>query len=158
MPKIIALCGMICSGKTTYAERLRQSHHAVILNPDILMLALFDEQLGDRHNEIFEKTRQFLYRQAVEISRAGANIVLDFGLWTRTERKATRDFFAAQGADFSLHYLNTPLPQIRANAERRNRCADANTYFINDAILKKCLALFEPPSPDEFDVEISFEA
>lgn len=48
----ILLCGRICAGKTTYAKRLGKTRGAVCLSCDELMLALFGQQLGDRHDEI----------------------------------------------------------------------------------------------------------
>ena len=34
MPKIIALCGKICSGKTFYANKIKERGNAVILSTD----------------------------------------------------------------------------------------------------------------------------
>ena len=154
MAKIIALCGMICSGKSTYAKKIRQTQAAVVLNPDVLMKTLWGEHLGERHDEIFEKVRQYLYGQAIDIIQAGTDVILDFGLWSKRERRETRDFFQSKGVDFSLHYINTPLSQIDANIKKRNLCFDASTYFIDDTIFNECLSSFEIPDADEIDVEV----
>lgn len=34
MAKIFLICGKICSGKSTYAERIRMKNHAVLLSVD----------------------------------------------------------------------------------------------------------------------------
>ncbi|HOV25823.1 MAG TPA: AAA family ATPase [Pseudobacteroides sp.] len=48
MAKIIIMCGKICSGKSTYSQKLKKEINAVVLSCDELMLSLFDEQLGDK--------------------------------------------------------------------------------------------------------------
>ena len=40
MPKVIMTCGKICSGKSTYAQKLRLEYSAVILSVDEITLAL----------------------------------------------------------------------------------------------------------------------
>lgn len=45
MPKVIMLCGKICSGKSFYAEQLKNRINGIVLSCDDLMLTLFDEQL-----------------------------------------------------------------------------------------------------------------
>lgn len=39
--KVILICGKRCSGKSTYAERLRDKNNAVILSVDEIMLGVF---------------------------------------------------------------------------------------------------------------------
>lgn len=47
MPKVLIMCGKICSGKSTYAEKLKLENKAVILSVDELTLALFENQAGE---------------------------------------------------------------------------------------------------------------
>ena len=145
---------MICSGKSTYAEAMKHRYHAVVLNPDVLMKALFDEHLGARHDEIFEKVRWYLYGQAYDITRAGVDVILDFGLWSKKERREIRAFFRSKNVGFSIHYINAPLAKIRANIDKRNSRVNELSYFIDDAILDKCLSLFETPTEDEIDENV----
>ena len=48
MPKVLIMCGKICSGKSTYAEKLKFENKAVILSVDELTLALFENQAGEK--------------------------------------------------------------------------------------------------------------
>ena len=154
MAKIIALCGMVCSSKSTYAKEMKRTYNAVVLNPDVLMKAFFNERLGERHDEIFEKVRWYLYRQACDIVQAGVDVILDFGLWSRKERQEIRQFFRYKSMEVSIHHINTPLAKIRANIDKRNLCVNELNYFIDDAILEKCLSLFEIPAEDEIDEKV----
>ena len=155
MAKIIALCGKICSGKTTYAEKIKHDYNAVVLNVDTLMLMLFDENLGDKHDEIFEKSKLYLWKTAKDIIAADTNVILDFGLWTRRGRLEIADYF--RNYEIEIHYINTPLEKIRENVEKRNSCRDEFTYYIDEAIFDKCLNGFEEPDENEIDLEITWK-
>ena len=43
MPRMILICGRVCSGKTTYAKRIARAQQAVRFNADELMKPLFGE-------------------------------------------------------------------------------------------------------------------
>ena len=154
MAKVIALCGKICSGKSTYAEKIRRDNNAVVLNPDTILLTLFDENLGDRHEDIFEKVRIYLYQMAENIINTGTNVILDFGLWTYKERRDIRLFFTKRDINIEIHYVNTPLKIIESNIKKRNRIRNGVNYYIDDSILNKCLSLFEEPDNSETDLVI----
>jgi len=158
MAKIIALCGKICSGKSTYAEKIKHEYNAVILSVDTLMLMLFDENLGDKHEEIFEKSKQYLWKMAKIIIAADTNVILDFGLWTRCDRLETIDHFRCDEIQIEIHYINTPLELIRRNVKKRNLFKDEFTYYIDETILDKCLNGFEEPDENEIDLEIKITA
>ncbi len=48
MPKVIALCGKICSGKTFYANKIKEGKNAVILSTDEVTFYLMDNEQGER--------------------------------------------------------------------------------------------------------------
>ena len=98
--------------------------------------------------------RWYLYRQACGIAQAGVDLVLDFGLWSQKERQEIREFFQYRSMEFSIHYINTSLAKIRSNIDKRNLCVNELNYFIDDAILDKCLSLFEIPTEDEIDESV----
>ena len=84
MPKVIMICGKICSGKTTYANKIKSTNHAVILSVDEIMLALFGQNVD---GEYVSKVKSYLYKKSLGILEAGINVVLDGGFWTHDERK-----------------------------------------------------------------------
>ncbi|MDE6745031.1 MAG: ATP-binding protein, partial [Oscillospiraceae bacterium] len=57
--KVILICGKICSGKSFYAERLRKEHGAVMLSVDEITLSLFGQHIGEKHDEICERTQKY---------------------------------------------------------------------------------------------------
>jgi len=76
------LCGKVCSGKSTFAKTLHQKNNGVILSCDDLMLCVFDEYLGDSHEEVANRCKEYLYQLATNIALSGTDVILDldFGL------------------------------------------------------------------------------
>jgi len=155
MAKVIALCGRICSGKTTYARELCKQLPAVSLSPDELTLGLFDGNLGDKHDEMCAKINDYLYRKAVETVRAGANVVLDSGFWQRSARAAASRYFAEAGVQLEWHCVSVDDETWRSYIAARNESmlrGDTQAYYVDEGLAAKCLHLYEPPTPAEMDV------
>ena len=149
MAKVVALCGKLCAGKSTLARRLRDELPAVVLNSDELTLALpFD------HDATYPVVRPYLWNKAVEIVRAGANVVLDFGFWSRADRDEAKAFFAAAGVVLEWRYVSVTDEEWRRNIAARNekvRSGEENSYFVDEGLAAKCLRLFEEPAPGELE-------
>lgn len=106
--KVIFVCGTICSDKTTYSERLKEERNAVIMSCDEIMANIFDKQLGDKHEEVLSKVQNYIYKKSLEIVKAGTNVIIDSGLWTRKDRLDAKKFFNEQGIETELHYIEEP--------------------------------------------------
>lgn len=148
MPKAILTCGKVCSGKTTLAKKLKAERNAVILSCDELMLSLFDEQLGEKHNETVRKSEEYLLKKSLEILECGIDVILDWGFWTKSERQQVRDFYNSHGFDIEWHFVNVSDEQQKRNILKRNSQRDENTYFISDEMAEKFNSVFENPDED----------
>jgi len=149
MAKIVALCGKLCAGKTTLAQKLRNELPAVILNSDELTLALpFD------HDATYPAVKEFLWRKAVEIARAGTNVVLDFGFWSRADRDEITAMAQAAGVSLQWQYVSVTDEEWRRNIASRNEkvlSGEDKSYFADEGLIRKCLELFEEPLPGELN-------
>ena len=155
MNKIILICGKICAGKTIYAKNIAKNLNAVILSVDEITLALFGQHLGDKHDEICDKTEKYLYKKALEILSAGINVILDWGFWKRENRQFVTKYFNAHGITVEWHYIDVDNITWNKNILKRNnaiRNNEENNYFIDENIIKKFQDLFEEPEPNEMDV------
>ena len=149
MAGVIALCGMICAGKSTLARKLGEELPAVILNSDELTLAIPFE-----HNVVYPIVRDYLMCKAVEIVRAGANVVMDFGFWSRADRDHAKAFFAGAGVSLEWRYVSVTDGEWNRNIASRNekvRKGEENSYFVDEGLAQKCLSLFEEPLPGELN-------
>lgn len=157
MAKVILICGKICSGKSTYAVRLRQQGRAVLLSVDEVMLALFGQHAGDMHDTYAARTQDYLLHKSLELVRMGTDVILDWGFWTREGRRSARAFYEKRGIGCELRYLDISEESWRARIEKRNAAVlngQAEAYFIDDNLAAKFAARFEPPGPEEIDVWI----
>ncbi|MBQ9307998.1 MAG: ATP-binding protein [Clostridia bacterium] len=152
--KVIALCGKLCSGKTTYANSLKESLHAVILSVDAFMLSIFGSDAGADHDRYVEGLTKALYATATDIACCGTPVILDTGLWTLASRVSFRTYFASRGVPCEIHYLSVPDKTWEERIAKRNaevKAGRSDAYFVDEGLLSKFREAFEVPAPDEVD-------
>ncbi|MGN0572308.1 MAG: AAA family ATPase [Acutalibacteraceae bacterium] len=156
MSKLIAICGKICSGKSYYANQLKEKENAVILSTDEATFDLIKNEQGDFYNIFAQRVNGYLRKKAVEIVRAGATVILDWGFGTRAERKETTDYFNGFGIEIEWHYVNVEPSRWQKLIEERNAKIQNGTggsdFYVDEGLLNKLLSEFEEPSRDEIDV------
>lgn len=152
MPKVILLCGRICSGKTTYARRLCCESDAVLLSVDEIMLALFGQHCGEMHDEYASRTKQYLLAKTEEVLASGCDVVLDWGFWQKAERDAMRSYFGERKIPMEFCYIDIRDAVWRERIRERNRAVEAGeicAYFVDENLAAKFAARFEEPREDE---------
>ena len=139
MAGVTATCGKTCSGKSRYAREVQRTSGGVILSCDEITL-------------MFPGAKQYLLKKSLEITAAGADVILDWGLWQRSERDQLRSFYKAHGVPFSIVYIEVPDERRREFIVRRNSevvSGAEQAYLIDEGLEQKLNSLFEPPSADE---------
>ena len=157
MPKVIMTCGKLCSGKTTYAKKLQKEGKAVILSVDEIMLAVFGQDAGEKHDDYVAGIKRYLYQKTLEIIHSGLDVILDWGFWTKEERADARSFFGLNGITNEMHFIDIDDYEWRRRIEKRNQEVLArigNAYYVDDGLLEKFNAIFEKPDPSEIDYRI----
>lgn len=155
MSKVIAVCGKICSGKSTYAEAIRLENQAVILSVDEIMLSLFGQDAGEMHDIYAERIQRFLLGKSVDLIETGVSVILDWGFWTREKRNAVKAFYRERNILCELHYIDVSDGILKMRIEQRNAAVLAgknDAYFVDDGLAEKCSELFEVPTSDEIDL------
>ena len=154
MAEVIMTCGRICSGKSTYAQKLRTERNAVILSVDEITLALFPDGAGEMLDTYVERVEELLYRKALEIIEAGTDVILDWGFWTRAERIYARRFFGEKGIHCELHYLKVSDELWRERIKKRNSLiaeGKLSAYYVDAGLAEKAADIFEEPDENEID-------
>ena len=157
MAKVVMTCGRICSGKSTYAEKLRKELSAVVLSVDEVMLAMFGQDAGDMHDTYVERAKKYLFEKSLQIVETGINVILDLGLWKKEERSSARAFFSSHGVDCELHYIYISDEEWHRRLEKRNaavKAGECSAYLVDEGLAAKFVSLFEPPSEGEADVVV----
>lgn len=155
MPKVILICGKICCGKSTYAEKIRIENNAVLLSVDEIMLAVFGQYAGEKHDEYVRNIQQYIFDKSLEIVQTGTSVILDCGFWTKDHRDYSKEFCKQRGIPFELHYIDISDEVWRQRIEKRNALVKAgktSAYYIDENLAKKFEEGFEPLTEDEIDV------
>ncbi len=144
--RLIVICGLPGSGKTTLAKQLAAEAQAVRLSPDEWKHALgidyYDEDARIRLEDR-------LWLLAHELIALGQSVVMEHGFWAREERDALRLVARSLGATVELHYLEASVDELWQRLERRNRQPAPGAVPISRSDLERWATRFEPPGPDE---------
>jgi len=147
--RLILTCGLPGSGKTTLATELASERPAVRLTKDEWQWALgstpWDRSAGER-------IERQLWRLAQEILHLGLSVVLDFGLWARTERDEMRTVARALGVGVELHYLEVPADELWRRLEVRNSAPPWDKEPISRDDLNEWIGIFQPPDSSELAI------
>jgi predicted kinase len=146
MARLHLMVGLPGVGKTRRALALQRDLPALRLSADDLHLALFaDDARHPDHNLRHDRIEAVLWPMALAALRAGADVVLDFGFWSRQERDGFRSQAAAAGFGSSLH-----VPQDPGTAVRLARIATREAGFsVSAADMADYEMRYEPPQAAE---------
>ena len=144
--RLILTCGLPGAGKTTVARQLAADRGAVRLTKDEWLWALGSTPWDPSTNE---KVEGELWRLARDILRLGLSVVLDFGLWARTERDEMRIAARQLGVGVELHYLDVPVDELWRRIEARNSGATWHDRPIGRADLDGWAGAFQAPDAAE---------
>jgi predicted kinase len=134
------------AGKTTLARQLAADRGALRLTKDEWMWALGSSPWDAITQERVERE---LLRLAQEVLRLGLSIVLDFGLWARSERDELRTAARAMGVGVELHYLVVPTDELWRRIEARNSEPPWDREPIRRPHLDEWAAVFQAPDAAE---------
>ena len=146
--RLFLMVGLPGAGKTTRAKQLAAQHRALRLTPDEWMIALFDGTQPDGKRDLLEGR---LIALALEALRAGTDVVLDFGLWSRDERSALRWLAAGAGAACQVIYLPVDREVQRHRIARRQAAEPHTTFPMREADVDLWRTQFEVPDAAELD-------
>lgn len=142
-PRLVLLCGLPGSGKTTLAREIADAYGAVRLNPDEWELALgvdpFDAEFQDKLEAEF-------WRLTERLIALGTSVVLEWGFWARSERDEKRDRGRALGAAVELRFLDVPHDELVRRVVDRHA---EGGLAITESHMDEYRRLFEPPTDDE---------
>lgn len=140
--RLIIVCGLPGSGKTTLARALERKLAAIRFCPDEWMQALSLDIYDEQRRANIEALQWDLARKLLT---QGLIVIIEWGTWGRSERDALREGARQLGAAVELHYL-----QVAENVafERVQRRGMENPSITKQA-LSRWIQSFQPPSSQE---------
>ena len=140
--RLIIVCGLPGSGKTTLAKALEKRLGAVRLCADEWLAALgldyYDEQRRS-------KVEALQWRLGQELLAQGLTVIIEWGTWGRAERDTLRLGARALGARVELRYLAAPLEILWERVHARGM---ENPPVEREAI-ERWFEIFEEPTSEE---------
>jgi predicted kinase len=142
-PRLVLLCGLPASGKTTLARELADAYGAVRLNPDEWELALgidpFDAEFQGKLEAQFSRLTERLIT-------LGTSVILEWGFWARSERDEKRDLGRSLGAAVELRFLDVPYDELVRRVVERDA---EGGLAITESHMERYRGNFQPPTDDE---------
>lgn len=161
MAKVILICGKICCGKSYYANNLKQQNTAVILSCDELTKVLFDNNLGDKHDEMSKRIWEYLLKKTEDVINADCNVILDWGFWSNDDRDYVGNYFKSRNINTEWHYINVDDLTWNKNIQERNqRILEGNggsDFYLDEGLKNKLLSKWQQPSKNQIDVWIDLK-
>jgi predicted kinase len=149
-PRLIIVCGLPGSGKTTHAKSLEEKFGGVRFAPDewltALGLNLWDEQAR-------ASVESLQWTQAQQLLALGLTVIIEWGTWSRSERDRLRKDARKLGALVELHYLDEPFEVLYKRIKSRGmekppiqREQLVEWFEIFQAPTAEEIALFDEPT------------
>jgi len=144
-PRLILICGLPGSGKTTLAMAFEEKLHAVRFSPDDWMDAL----AINLHNEASRARIETLqWNLARQLLSHGLIVVIEWGTWARSERDTLRREAQALGAAVELHYVSASADVLY----ERIRLRDREDPPIGRESISRWFEIFQPPTQEEMSL------
>lgn len=144
--RLILMCGLPGSGKTTVAKQLAIQAKAVRLSPDEWKHALGLDYYDEPGRVLLEAK---LWMLGQELLALGQSVILENGFWAREERDGLRLHGRSLGVAVELHYLEAPVEELWRRLDHRNELAEPATVPIKRSDLDKWATQFQPPDAAE---------
>jgi predicted kinase len=144
--RLVLICGLPASGKTTLARQLAPKIRAIRLDKDHWTTSLGRDVWDDEFRVLLEAQ---LWELTQELLARGQSVILEWGHWARAERDEKRLGARALGVGVELHHLDAPLNDLIERARRRTASGEWSASPMTQAHFEQWAAIFQPPDEEE---------
>ncbi len=147
--RLVLICGLPASGKSTLARQLASKIPALRLDKDEWVTQLGGDVWDDAFRVLIERQ---LWALTLDLLAQGQNVILEWGHWARVERDEKRLGARSLGVGVELHFVDAPLDELFERADRRTALGEWTAAPMTRAHFKEWSANFQPPDEEEFSL------
>jgi predicted kinase len=144
--RLVLICGLPASGKSTLARQLALQIPAIRLDKDDWTTRLGHDVWDDEFRVRLEAQ---LWVLTQELLARGQSVILEWGHWARVERDEKRVGARALGVEVELHHLDVPLDELVERARRRTTSGEWTAAPMTRAHFEEWATIFQPPDEEE---------
>lgn len=154
-PTLHLLVGPVGAGKSTFGQRLATRSGGVFLDLDVWIVRLFGADPRPSNDVVAwylerrERCRALLWDVALDVLRAGLNVVLEFGLVTVADREAFYERACAEDLRLRVYLADAPRDVRRTRVLLRNEAPGPFTQIVPLPLFERASDMWEPPSEPE---------
>jgi predicted kinase len=145
-PKLVLMCGLPGSGKTTLARKLAADIPAIRLCTDDWQAALKVSHSDEAFHDLLED-QLWAFGQA--LIKLGQCVIFEKGLWRRSERDEKRREAQELGIDIELHYFDVSADELLRRLANRNAEGNPNACSVSKEQMQDIINSFQPPDEAE---------
>jgi predicted kinase len=147
--RLVLICGLPASGKSTLARQLAVAIPAIRLDDDEWVTQLG----GDVWDDTFRvRVERQLWALTLDLLTQGQSVILEWGHWAREERDEKRLGARSLGVGVELHFLDAPLDELIERSDRRTALGEWTAAPITRAHFEEWSTIFQPPDEEEFSL------
>jgi predicted kinase len=147
--RLVLICGLPASGKSTLARQLAPEIPAIRLDKDAWATELGADVWDDDFRARLERQ---LWVLTQDLLAQGQSVILEWGHWARVERDEKRLGARALGVAVELHFLDAPLDELIERAEHRNATGEWTASPMTRAHFEQWATIFQAPDEEEIQL------
>ena len=117
---------------------------------------MIDNEQGERYDDFSKRVNEYLMKKAIDIVRAGANVILDWGFWSKKERINLTNYYKKYNIPVEWHYVDVTQEKWQDLIKKRNELVASGqgeySFYFDEELKKKLLDSFNEPSKEEMDI------
>lgn len=158
--RLILICGLPGSGKTTLAKQMEAETNAIRLCPDEWIEQILADPLDKvERDRLRDPVENLQWDLAQTYLRKGLTVILENGFWAEEERSAYALIALELGATIELHYLDASFEQLWSRVQNRNAELISPTFIMTKQEVEESWQVFQAPDEEElafYDIGIAY--
>jgi predicted kinase len=145
------ISGFIGAGKTTFSRKLEKETGAIRITKDEWLVKIFGNKITlDSNFSRYDKNITELATDiAFKILKAGKDVILDEGFWSKSYRYEVKKKISDIGAKPILYYVECPVDKMRERVVSRSKSPPEDSFEISGEMFDSYLQYWQPPEEDE---------